>query len=209
MFDSFFWWKWNFKFFYRVFFLSCHPNHTGWLPITSRGSRLFSRLEFPEISNQENKLWQVCVSCGQVKKICVLEITKQEPEQGYSRLWELSRVHTFASTLTSWPSCLNIPLCYDMQIVMQVKMMMTMIRLLSPWPMKRWFSQFPVAFQYFPTLACTLLRSPTLSCIPALCALPGPHSCASPLSRAASACLLPVLGHPCVCPLVTSLANAP
>src|SRR6266702_215791 len=78
-----------------------------------------------------------------------------------------------------------------------------LIRLLSPWPMKSWFSQFPMAHPRPPVLAHALLHSCTLH---APCSA-FPHFAA--FLRCERSALLPVLGHPCVCPLAPSLANAP
>src|SRR6266702_3043426 len=78
-----------------------------------------------------------------------------------------------------------------------------LIRLLSPWPMKSWFSQFPMACPCPPVLAHALLHS---------CALHAPQSafpCFAAFPRCERLALLPVLVHPCVCPLAPSLANAP
>ena len=79
----------------------------------------------------------------------------------------------------------------------------TVICLLSPWPMKSWFSQFPTACLHPPALTRALLHSRTLHA-PQFAFL---HFAAFLCCERSA--LLPVLGHPCVCPLAPSLANAP
>ncbi len=79
----------------------------------------------------------------------------------------------------------------------------SLIRLPSPWPMKSQFSQFPTARLHPPVLARALLHS---------CTLHAPQSAFlrfAAFPRCECSALLPVLGHPCVCPLALSLANAP